>query len=49
MDESGSGYILVTERVPKLFRKHRITNRKFQPIEEVELLAVQSEIQRIAR
>jgi len=44
MDTCGSGYVLTTERVAKLFKKHKVTNCKFERIEDMQLLAQEHKI-----
>lgn len=44
MDQEGTGWILVTGRVAKLFKKCKVSNCVFQPVESIELLALETEI-----
>ena len=46
VDTYGSGWILTSERVARLFNKYTVTNCSFQRIEDVELLAQESAIVR---
>ena len=40
-----NGWIVVSERVESLFKTQKITNCRFTPVEEVELIAQKSDIQ----
>lgn len=44
MDQEGSSWILVTDKVAKLFKRGKVSNCDLQDIESVELLAMDSEI-----